>query len=620
MAKKTKEQKNAEKAEFKRISNILNTINDDNYMDYKDEPMFAPDAKTKPQGINSTQAKVWNKYKYLLNPDPAEGKGGGEGTSTVAPAATPVTTSTGKGSVANIANDIMSNAIDNYNNRVANNKAEVATKNEEAAQKRQFDTKKGHTGDRYISLGTIAKEKKLAQRDLREAEAENTQLQKYKASLERYQTLAKQIQQASKNGDFGIDTEAEKQRLQNVNDRITFLQAGHDYLTKPAMGNVKFTDPSEKKKWNELNSQMAELEGQRAVIMDKIKRGENSVELVKNLDGFTKDFIGITGEEIKSFGRWAETDGSQVNRYQFEVANGVYNKINKIMEDGTITPEEADTLRNLGKDIGKVIEEERLKDPRIMDAEDRVNSANAKMGYFLFDNIKSMVILLASLESGSPQRIYTALEQFNKKIADAEAGYTQDEIKALSSNNVKDITGQADAQYNLEQLLPELEKNKAFKNMSKADKAMAVEQLELAFEEYQKYVGSGGKEDFAVWFATQQDNGSGWAAIIKQLISAGALNLDLLKTFGGSSAPAPTAKPKGKTVGFDLGTGGNTQRLAQNILNSVNKEAEKGQQTKKLRDVQATVNNAVASRMGGQGASPQGTANAAPVNTSWGRA
>ena len=645
MASKTQEQR------------ILDKISEENYMEYQDNPMFAKDAKP-PKGLTSKQRQAWNKYHFMINNLPKEESGSGDSTENVTSSGvvsnavsnttsnvvsnngsgTGTVTGTGSGGTGtggsgagtkyntsptkNLAESIMNSAISDYKDTVKDNAAKVLSKTEKDAQKRQFDTKKGHTGDRYINFDTLNKEKKLAERGLREAEAANPRLQTYKERLEYYEKLSDDIKKGASDGSGEIDPEEEKKKLQAVDDRVTFLKDAIYSMANPFMKDAPFSNPEDEKKWNELNDELADLSGQKAVIQDRINRGESFQELVKPLIGFTQDFRKLLGAEIDEFGKWSVKDGSKVNRYQSEVAKGIYAKIDQILEDGKVTPEEARAIGGLNKEISKLIDEERMKDPEIMDAEDRVNSASAKYGYFLFDQIKAWAVLLVGLSQGNASMVYSAMDMFNKKIADAEAGYTADEIKAFSNNNTKDITGSADAQYDLELLRTELEKNKAFKEMSLADKTLAVEQLKLAFDAYKNYVNGGGNEDFAVWFSTQQDNGSGWVGIINKLISAGALNFDAIdsnikKLF----FPDTTKNTKnGKNIGYNLDTSGNTQKLAQNILGAVKKEAVKGQQTKKLRDVQNTVNTAVASRMGGQGASPQGVGNAAPVNTSWGRA
>ena len=668
MGKKTEEQ------------SILDRIHEDNYMEYKDHPMFARDANP-PKGLTPEQLKTWNKFNYIINESADDKSGNGKSNSnkfsiTSLPSSGTVfgtdsnksnvsgidsitknlpteksdsksdsksgsesgignkggtggTGGTGVGkyntsATKGIAEGIINKAVSGFETKVEKNAEKVSSKTDRAAQKRLFDTKKGHTGDRYIDFSTIKKEKKLAERDLREAEAANQQLQTYKGLLDQYEQLASQIEKRAKSGDGVIDPEEEKKKLQVVNDRITFLDNAIYSMANPLMKDAPFSNPEDEKKWKKLNNELAEINGQKAVIMDRINRGESFQELKKPLLGFTQDLRKTLGAEIDEFGKWSIKDGSDVNRYQAGVAKGIYTKIDQVLEDGKVTPEEANAIGKLNKEISKLIEEERYMDPNIMDAEDRVNSASAKYGYFLFDQIKAWAVLLVGLSQGNASMVYSAMDMFNKKIADAEAGYTVDEIKAFSNNNVKEITGSADAQYSMEQILPELEKNKAFKEMSQADKALAVEQLELAFEEYQRYVSGGGKEDFAVWFATQQNNGSGWAGVIQQLISAGALNMDLLNNWlspkSSDTNKKTSNKKTNKDVGYNLDTSGGTKEIAQSILGAVKTEEEKSQQTKKLRDVQSTVNNAVASRMGGQGASPQGVGNAAPVNTSWGMA
>lgn len=599
MAKKTEEQE------------ILDIINDGNYNEYKDHPMFAEGAKP-PKGINSKQRQAWNAYHFEINKN--RGNGNGNGVKNV-PSNGAVANTIPNNSANENEKGIVGKTVDYYNKTLADNADGAPTETYDSAQKRQFDTKKGHTGDRYIDFGTLRKEKELAERNLRETEDANPRLQEYKDKLEQYNLISDKIKKGAKDGSGEILPEEEKKKLQAVNERITFLESAIYSMANPLMKDAPFSNPEDEKKWNELNDELAQISGQKAVIMDRIKRGESFQELLKPLGDFTRDFKKTLGLEIDEFNNWAKKDGSDINGYQAQIAEGMFTKINQILEDGKVTPEEAKAVAKLNKDIGKLIEEERIKDPSIMDAEDRVKSASAKQGYFLFDQIKAFAVLLVGLSQGNASMVYSAMDMFNKKIADAEADYTADEIKAFSNNNVKDVTSSADLKYKIEQMV--------------GDKAIAVKQLEKAFEEYQNYVASGGKEDFAVWFAAQQDTGNGWMGVIKTLISSGALNSESLMEFLFPEGNTPGKKDgssilrgkKGsKTVGYNLNTSGNTQKLAQNILGTVKNEAEKGQQTKKLRDVQNTVNNAVASRMGGQGAAPQGVGNAAPINTSWGRA
>lgn len=589
---------------------VFNVINDSNFMDFADHKLLQPGAKM-PKGATNEQKRLQKFYsaKIGVTREKEANKKANTSPNTVT---TEMPNNNGNGGTKNTT---VTKGVGGKGATVEDDIEGVPTKTDESARKRQFDIKKGHTGDKYISFDTLRREKELAERNLRETEDANPQLQEYKKHLEYYKKLSDDIKKAAADGSGEIIPEEENKKLQAVNERINFLESSIYSMANPLMKDAPFSNPEDEKKWNELNKEVAELSGQKAVIMDRINRGESFQELGKHLVDFTRDFRDTLGLEINEFDSWAKKDGSDVNEYQAQIAGEMFTKINQILEDGKVTPEEAKAIAKLNKNIGKLIEEERKKDPSIMDAEDRVKSASAKQGYFLFDQIKAFAVLLMGLSQGNASMVYSAMDMFNKKIADTEADYAADEIKAFSNNNVKDVTSSADLKYKIEQMIN--------------DKVISIKQLEKAFEEYQDYVASGGKDDFAVWFAAQQDTGSGWLGVIKSLISSGALNSEsLMKLFSqdentpkkGAGDNALRGKKGSKTVGYNMSTSGNTERLAQNILGTVKNEAEKGQQTKKLRDVQNTVNNAVASRMGGQGAAPQGTGNAAPINTSWGRA
>ena len=78
---------------------------------------------------------------------------------------------------------------------------------------------------------------------------------------------------------------------------------------------------------------------------------------------------------------------------------------------------------------------------------------------------------------------------------------------------------------------------------------------------------------------------------------------------------------EGPGVSYSLDTKGKTDSIFDSILKGMESENAMAQvDPKVIRDKQGTVQNVLASRMGGQGAAPQGGGTAQPVNPSWGQA
>lgn len=503
---------------------------------------------------------------------------------------------------------------------IDNAKKNLDDTNEENAEKKNFDIERGRTKDGYISRAVLNKEEDLAKKDLEHAKEGNQKYQELLKSGELIKELAQKYKKGFKRGDDKLNPEELRNQAAKTGEEADYYkglsESGDDdtiWSFDKSLGTNK--------DWAKMAKS---LEKDKADILNQAQRGEDFQNLKPQLDDFAKKQGALLGYQIDEYGKWVATDGTQDNKYQAQVAKNLFDKINQIYEDGQITQNEMDTLGSLFDDIDKLTEEEYRSDKNIQDAEDRLNSAKAKSTYFLFNQIQAWAVFLVGLSQGSPQMVYSAMDQFNKKIADAEAGFTENRIGAFSNNDVKDTTAKADAQYAIEQIAPELDKAVLEGKLKMAEKAQSVKALETAFEEYQRYVGEGGHEDFAVWFATQSNNGSGWAGIIQTLLSSGALNWDMIKeaVMGGKKDSAPKG---GKTSAIDkqafdpkdlLKTNGKFAELANGLLQNSKTQSD---DIKVARDKASVVGNALASRMGGQGA-PQGPGNAQPVNTSWGRA
>ena len=79
--------------------------------------------------------------------------------------------------------------------------------------------------------------------------------------------------------------------------------------------------------------------------------------------------------------------------------------------------------------------------------------------------------------------------------------------------------------------------------------------------------------------------------------------------------------PEGPGVSYNIDTKGKTDSIIDSVLKGMENENATAQVDPTVtRDKQGAVQNALASRLGGQGAAPQGGGTAQPVNSSWGQA
>lgn len=637
-----KKQKAAEEAEIKRVKGILKSINDDNYMNYANDPIFDYGQDKPPKGLNRREENIWQAYHFRLNADLPkdaqidENNGGaltgGAGTGVNANANTNAnSTGANANTNANGSNapeatvlgsstyvppkkpqsttEIMNDIIGEYGKSVEANGRDTNRKTSMLGEQKGFDTGRGRTQDGYIGFSTLNRDKKRAKRELEKAEMNNERLQQYLEIKRQGEDAIRQLK------DTGVSSQEIQGQITDIESRIKGCDAAIEEIKKSDEW-VKGTDnPMLKKKLQSIGDSQAKLAAQKMALSEQLKQQQTYESLLPQIGNLAEQQLKVTKEGIKALGQMnREGKYNRDARYKLKIAESMTKEIDKIFGDGRVSDEEQEKLGEIFDGIDTLIEEERDIDPAIREAQDEYDSAKSKFSYYLFDQIKSLMVLLVGLSTGNAQMIYSAMDTYNRKIADAEAEYTTDEIKAFSNNNMKEITGSADAQYNLEQLKPVLEQDKFIKELNANDKALMVDALYKAFQEYKTHAG---EADFATWYATQLENGNGWAGVVKTLIQAGALNFDkispMLKKFLGT--------PEGPGVSYNIDTKGKTDSIIDSVLKGMESENATAQiDPKVVRDKQGTVQNVLASRMGGQGAAPQGGGTAQPVNSSWGQA
>lgn len=529
----------------------------------------------------------------------------------------------------------LSAALDSFKKELKENGEITANYNKVKAEGYGVNTENGNS-QFYQSLSTIKKEKDEAEEELEKAKSDNKTLSEnrllkdsYEKALKAGKKSDKEVNKLYKSKEKGLKKQ-EKQlakdtkglyreniegELDETNKGLVDIDVAKLELEKSDEWISNTENPELQERMKSLSEQQMELTNKRTQLLGQLE-SLDSLDSVRNeLEELKEQQKVLTSSNIDALVEWANTSGTDDDKARAATIKGLRDSILKADEDGQITEEEANGIKALMEKCDDLIENEEKTDKNIIDAQKKYDSAKAKFSYYLFDQIKSIAAFLVGLSVGSPQMVYSALDMFNKQIADSEANYRTNTIAAFSNNNIKAITGKSDAQYTMEQLLPELEKQKAFMQLDQEQKANSVIALEKAFEEFRRYVNRGGNEDFRAWFTaqTQSGNASGWAAVVMQLISAGALNWDIInKVFnggGGSSGVGDAIINGTKKKGpVSLNTKGRTNQIMQNILQSANDELIGKMSTPAAtRDKQATVNNVLASKVGAKGA-PQGQA------------
>lgn len=610
--------------EQQHVIDVLDAINDDNFADYADDPMFDNNIKKAPGWLNGKYKKTWEKYHYNINKDksgtgsekaaekpesestnvapnkagvsvPSLG-GGSTGSSTVGNS-TAVGGSTGGGKSGGSSGNSGTANFDSWTDRLKKNyldslgqaQTDADAENAEKAKAKGINTDKGEfEANAYRSLRSELKNVFRAKKDLSEAKNNNKDYQNFLRMHDEYTGMLKKIRSMQKKGYGDIDTQELAESEKNLQSRIGWLESVIDSYDNTPEWFDELPGPNAEERKQELQKEVAMLNGQRAELMEKMQHAQDWKSIMGDAQSFAENFQKTLGLEIDEFGNWAKASGSKINDYQFQIASAAAQWMNRAMEDGNVTKDELKALDEISKGIDELAVEEKEKDSSIMDAEARFENAQNRFGYYLFDELKSFAVFMVGLSSGNLTMAYSALAQYNKQIADAEAGFAENRINAFSNNDVKDTTGNADALYDTKQLMSELEKNEYFYNLKEDEKAQAVRALERAFEEYQNYVKGGNKNDFAAWFATQQQHSNGssdWLGTIMSLIGTGALNFDLLKSWGEKAGEKLEAATGGKDLSLAPLGQGTMGNVLDNVLSSAKSQTNK---IKMGREKQAT--------------------------------
>lgn len=631
-----KKQQAAEKAELKRVRKVLKSINVGNYRDFANDPMFDYNQREAPKGLTPREGKIWQTYHFMLNADKEQEEAqknggaqtvgtnnGGTGTGVNANAnatgannnangsKTPEATMVGSSTYAppKSATELMDGIMKDYGKSVEANRQDTNRRTSMLGEQKGVDTGKGRTQDGYIGFSSLNRDKKRAKRELEKADLNNERVQQYLEIKRQGEDAVRQLR------DTGVSSQELQNQISEIESQIAGCDAAIDEIKKSDVWAKGTDNPMLKKKIQSIGDSQAKLAAQREVLREQLGKQQTYEQLVPQIGKLAEQQLAVTKDGIKALGQMVrEGEYNRDARYKLKIAESMTKEIDRIFEDGRVSDEEQEKLGKIFNGIDTLIEEERDSDPAIREAQDEYDSAKSKFSYYLFDQIKSLMVLLVGLSTGSAQMVYSAMDTYNRKIADAEAGYTTDEIKAFSNNNMKEITGGADAQYGLEQLLPVLKQNEEFKLLDSYDKALMVDALYQSFQEYKKHSGEG---DFATWYATQLEDKGGWAGLVKYLLGVGALNQDkispMLKKFLGVS--------EGPGVSYNIDTKGKTDNLIDLVLKGMgNGDALAKADPTVTRDKQGLVQNFLAQRMGQQGAAPQGGGTAQPVNPGWGQA
>ena len=389
------------------------------------------------------------------------------------------------------------------------------------------------------------------------------------------------------------------QRAQ-VNDEL-------DYISNDIKGDIELllddnADPSQ------LEAVYAKLEKLEPKLRETLN---NKVNLNKN----TLDALGAVVDSL------GDDDAKELYQNLQGMAQGFLEQKIDITDENTLK-----LLDQYSKEFDDIIKNQEMYDKDTRYASDLRLSSFNRMMFNIFDDIKSAIVFVAAIESGNPQVIRSALDQYNYKLQDAENKRKTDQYGAYTENRIREITQDNIARFKkITEIDPDIAKLEKVLNIQEGEAGKRqMDALEAGFEEFNKYKNEHPNEsvDFAAWVSANKNAGG----VLGQIISALLMNFPDLKNAATNlyqSMSNTNDTSSDETKKEDITNISGTKKRTSSILDGVvGKLSEKNKPEQKdpalMMDIQNTVGQALAARAAPpQAGAPQ--AGAPKTNNGFGR-
>jgi hypothetical protein len=380
-----------------------------------------------------------------------------------------------------------------------------------------------------------------------------------------------------------------------------------DYISNDIKGDIELlldgnADPSQ------LEAVYAKLEKLEPKLRETLN---NKVNLNKN----TLDAL---GDVVDSLG---DDDAKELYQNLQGMAQGFLEQKIDITDENTLK-----LLDQYSKEFDDIIKNQEMYDKDTRYANDLRLSSFNRMMFNIFDDIKSAIVFVAAIESGNPQVIRSALDQYNYKLQDAENKRKTDQYGAYTENRIREITQNNIARFKkITEIDPDIAKLERVLNIQEGEAGKRqMDALEAGFEEFNKYKNEHPNEsvDFAAWVSANRNAGG----VLGQIISALLMNFPDLKNAATNlyqSMSNTNDTDSDETKKEDITNISSTKKRTGSILDGVvGKLSEKNKPEQKdpalMMDIQNTVGQALAARAAPpQAGAPQ--AGAPKTNNGFGR-
>ena len=371
---------------------------------------------------------------------------------------------------------------------------------------------------------------------------------------------------------------------------------------------------------------VAELLGQRAQVTEELDyltgdiKDDIEMLLGSNVDPAKAEEVYAKLEKLEPKFREAITNKVNLNKNTLDALGSVVESLND--EDATelyqnlqgmaqgfldqkidvSDPKTIELLDQYSKEFDDIIKNQEMYDKDTRYANDLRLSAFNRLMFNIFDDLKSALVFGVALESGNPQVIRSALDQYNYKLQEAEQKRKTDTYGAYSENRIREITQDNIARFKkITEIDPEIAKYEKVLNIQEGEAGKRqMDALEAGFEEFNKYKQEHPNEsvDFAAWVSANKNAGG----VVGQIISALLMNFpDLKNVIGSAIQGMTTGTSSDETMKNEVSNVSSKKHTSSWLDNATSKLSQAKEPEKKpdpalMMDMQNTVGQALAAR------------------------
>lgn len=403
--------------------------------------------------------------------------------------------------------------------------------------------------------------------------------------------LGRELQEA-------IDSGKRYKNAIDSNEKIQGYRGSQEMINNALKGQKqidKDLPKLQKSMTGELENKRAELEKN---ILGIVGSSMNDADINKQVQEYTNVIDQIKNAKVEEMGPFVEQFGSDTDKELFNGILNAWNNVDKINVAG-ISMEDA---RNELLSLKQQINEEKARDENIVNAKNEHVKEINDFIYYLFDDFITYLGAYVSAANGDFGSAFNfiknnALNQRNSAYSTQETEANTNLLKAQSTNEQRNITGDNEVAYNMKMLIPELEKLDGFNKLNAMQQSQAIDALYEAFNNYRGYAGE--NQDFGAWVTSKEmQQQGGWASVIGTLISNGIINKDTLNDLFLKLSSKMTTNSDAREKYDVVKVGGKADEWVGNAMNKAsapNKSASKPDPMKTV-DMQNTVGNALQTR------------------------